>query len=58
VGQTVRAGQVLGALRDTWGRPTTTLTAPVDGEILFFSTSLAARTGDLLFGLGVPVAAA
>ena len=56
VADKIRAGQVLGALRDRWGRPVADLTAPADGEMLFFSTSLAARKGDLLFGMGVPIA--
>jgi predicted deacylase len=54
VGDRFRADQVLGAMRDDWGRTVTELRAPADGEILFFSTSLAARKGDILFGMGVP----
>ena len=52
----VRAGQVLGALRDLWGRHLEDVLSPVDGEILFLNTSLAARKGRILFGLGAPVA--
>lgn len=55
IGEKVRSGQVLGAIRDAWGRSVQDLAAPTDGEMLFFSTSLAARKGDLLFGLGAPV---
>jgi predicted deacylase len=55
VGDRLHTGQRLGVLRDAWGRTVTELTAPADGELLFFSTSLAARTGDLLFGMGVPL---
>lgn len=54
VGARLHAGQVLGGLRDGWGRQVAELTAPADGELLFFSVSLAARKGDLLFGMGVP----
>ena len=54
VGDRLQGGQTIGHMRDSWGRPTGALTAPVDGELLFFSTSLAARKGDLLFGIGVP----
>ena len=55
VEEKVRHDQVLGALRDSWGRRVADLKSPVDGEMLFFSTSLAARKGDLLFGLGAPI---
>jgi len=58
VGQKIRTGQVLGSLRDLWGRHLEDLTSPVDGEMLFFNTSRAAKRGDLLFGLGVPLAEA
>lgn len=57
VGDRVREGQVLGALRDLWGRHLEDVTAPVGGEVLFLNTSPAARKGRLLFGLGAPAAA-
>ncbi len=47
----------MGALRDLWGRHVEDIVAPVDGEVLFLNTSLAARKGRILFGLGAPVAA-
>jgi predicted deacylase len=53
----VRAGDVMGALRDLWGRHVEDVVATVDGEVLFLNTSLAARKGRILFGLGAPVAA-
>jgi uncharacterized protein len=52
----VRVGQVLGCLRDLWGGPLQDVVAPADGEVLFFNTSMAARKGQLLFGLGAPAA--
>ncbi|HLW60801.1 MAG TPA: M14 family metallopeptidase [bacterium] len=52
----VRAKQVIGRLRDLWGRSIQEIVAPVDAEVLFFNTSMAARKGQLLFGLGAPVA--
>ena len=55
VGHKIRTGQVLGSLRDLWGRHLQDLTSPVNGEILFFNTSRAAKRGDLLFGLGAPL---
>jgi len=58
IGQRIRSGQVLGSLRDLWGRRLEDLVSPVDGEMLFFNTSRAAKRGDLLFGLGAPLAEA
>jgi predicted deacylase len=55
LGAPVRAGQVVGRLRDLWGRHLEDVAAPRDGEVLFFSTSMAAKRGQLLFGLGAPV---
>jgi predicted deacylase len=52
----VRAGQVIGCLRDLWGRTVQDVVAPVDAEVLFFNTSMAAKKGQLLFGLGAPAA--
>lgn len=52
----VRATQVIGCLRDLWGRTIQDILAPVEAEVLFFNTSMAARTGQLLFGLGAPTA--
>lgn len=55
IGERVRAGQVIGGLSDLWGRPLEDVRAPVDAEVLFLSTSMAAKKGALLFGLGRPV---
>jgi len=55
LGERVREGQVIGRLRDLWGRPVRDVVAPVNAEVLFFNTSMAARKGHLLFGLGAPV---
>lgn len=55
IGDRVRTGQVIGTLRDLWGRPLEDVRAPVDSEVLFLSTSMAAKKGALLFGLGRPV---
>jgi uncharacterized protein len=55
IGDRVRAGQVIGGLSDAWGRPLEDVRAPVDAEVLFLSTSMAAKKGALLFGLGKPV---
>jgi uncharacterized protein len=54
IGQEIRVGDKLGNLRDLWGRQLQDLQAPVDGQMLFFNTSRAAKRGDLLFGLGAP----
>ncbi|HKX17228.1 MAG TPA: succinylglutamate desuccinylase/aspartoacylase family protein [bacterium] len=55
IGDRVQAGQVIGGLTDLWGRPLEDLRAPADAEVLFLSTSMAAKKGALLFGLGKPV---
>jgi uncharacterized protein len=57
IGEQVQASQVIGCLRDLWGRALQEVVAPVDADVLFFNTSMAARKGQLLFGLGTPVAA-
>src|SRR6185503_9061678 len=36
VGDRLQGGQTIGHIRDGWGRPTNALTAPADGELLFF----------------------
>jgi uncharacterized protein len=55
VGDHVRAGQPIGRLADVWGRHLEDVLAPVAAEVLFLSTSMAAKNGSLLFGLGRPV---
>jgi len=57
LGDQVRSGQLIGQLRDLWGRHLEDVIAPVDATVLFFSTSMAAKQGQLLFGLGAPVSA-
>lgn len=55
IGHRVRAAQIIGRLSDLWGRDLEEVRAPVDSEVLFLSTSMAAKQGALLFGLGKPV---
>jgi hypothetical protein len=55
VGDLVRTGQRIGRLADVWGRHLDDVLAPEAAEVLFLSTSMAAKKGSLLFGLGRPV---
>ena len=51
-GETVLTGDVLGEIRDLYGDTLQTITAPVDGVILFLTTSAAVKENGLLLGLG------
>lgn len=51
VGDLVTKGQDLGRIADLWGNTLQSLTAPVDGLVLFEVTSLAMNTGDPLLAI-------
>jgi len=51
-GQKVRRGQVLGAVKDVWGKLLQTAHASADGAILFLVSSLAINNGDPLLSIG------
>jgi len=51
-GEPVVEGQVVGEVRDLFGRPLQVLTAPAGGPVLFVVTALAVRKGDPLIGIG------
>jgi hypothetical protein len=60
-GDRVRAGDVLGRVRDLWGDEHEVITAPADGVVLFLTTSAAVEADGLLLGLGTelkPIGAA
>jgi predicted deacylase len=52
-GQAVEAGAKLGEVRDLYGDVEQTIEAPVDGVVLFLTTSAAVKANGLLLGLGV-----
>ncbi len=52
MGQEVRAGDVLGEIRDFLGEPLEQITAPHDGVVLYAVASLAMNAGDPLVGIG------
>ena len=52
VGQAVRKGQDLGAIKDAEGRVLQTATSPADGRILFIVSSLAINRTDPLLAVG------
>ena len=52
VGEAVRKGQDLGAIRDAEGRVLQTATSPADGRILFIVSSLAINRTDPLLAVG------
>lgn|SRR5690625_913945 len=52
MGQQVRAGDVLGEIRNFLGEPLEQITAPVDGVVLYAVASLAINSGDPLVGIG------
>jgi predicted deacylase len=54
VGQQVRAGEVLGAMLDPFGRELEQIVAPADGCPLFLTTSPAVLADGLLLGLATP----
>ena len=51
-GALVSAGRPLGEVRDLYGDTLQTLTAPVDGVVLFLTTSAAVNYNGLTLGLG------
>jgi len=53
-GDTVAAGQILGETVDLWGEPRATAVSPVDGVVLFVTTSPAIAGDGLIVGIGVP----
>ncbi|HVA88953.1 MAG TPA: M14 family metallopeptidase, partial [Chloroflexota bacterium] len=52
-GDPVRAGGSLGTLIDPWGEPINEITSPVDGVVLFVTTSPAMADDGLITGIGV-----
>jgi predicted deacylase len=52
VGQNVSRGQVLGVVKDVWGKVLQTAQASADGRILFLVSSLAINQGDPLLSIG------
>lgn len=53
VGQRVTEGEPVGEIRDLFGKPLKSFTAPATGVVLFLVTSLAIGAGDPLLGVGV-----
>ncbi len=53
-GDTVATGQILGETVDLWGDPCATTVSPVDGVVLFVTTSPAIAGDGLIVGIGVP----
>jgi len=53
-GDTVATGQILGETVDLWGEPCATTVSPVDGVVLFVTTSPAIAGDGLIVGIGVP----
>jgi predicted deacylase len=51
-GEAVTQGQSLGEIRDLYGEPRQRVEAPVDGVVLFLTTSAAVAENGLLMGLG------
>lgn len=51
-GTEVREGELLGRMRNLWGDELEQVRAPVDGVVLFVTTSPAVGDGGLLLGLG------
>jgi predicted deacylase len=51
-GDHVKAGDVLGEVRDLFGEVLQTVGAPEDGVVLFLTTSAAVTENGLLMGLG------
>jgi predicted deacylase len=51
-GQPVRAGQRLGQITTLLGEPLETVTAPIDGVVVYRTTSAAVRHGGLLLSIG------
>jgi uncharacterized protein len=54
-GDAVRAGDVLGRVRDLWGDLHEVVTAPEDGVVMFLTTSAAVAADGLLLGLGTQI---
>jgi uncharacterized protein len=52
-GERVRPGQPVGEIRDLYGDVLQTIEAPVEGVVLFLTTSAAVQPNGLLMGLGV-----
>ncbi|HEY8564578.1 MAG TPA: M14 family metallopeptidase [Beijerinckiaceae bacterium] len=52
----VRAGEVLGEIRDVFGAVLATIRSEKDGFILYRLTSLAVNKGEALLGIGTPIA--
>ena len=52
VGETVRAGQVVGRVANLFGDTLAEITAPSGGDVLFLTSSPAMREGGILLGLG------
>ena len=53
-GDTVAAGASIGQMVDLWGEPRAEVHSPVDGVVLFVTTSPAIADDGLLVGIGVP----
>jgi predicted deacylase len=52
VGDPVKEGQVLGTVKDVWGKELQIARATATGHILFLVSSLAINTGDPLLSIG------
>lgn len=53
-GDRVAAGASIGQIVDLWGEPRAEVHSPVDGVVLFVTTSPAMPDGGLVVGIGVP----
>jgi predicted deacylase len=53
-GDMLKVGEPLGEMVDLWGEPRATIASPVDGVVLFVTTSPAITDNGLLVGIGVP----
>jgi hypothetical protein len=51
-GDEVSAGELLGSVRDLWGDELEQIDSPVDGVVLFLTTSPAVQADGLLLGIG------
>jgi predicted deacylase len=55
-GDSLRRGDSIGEMVDLWGEPVDTVVTPVDGVVLFVTTSPAVADNGLLVGIGMPEA--
>ncbi|MGH2411225.1 MAG: succinylglutamate desuccinylase/aspartoacylase family protein, partial [Chloroflexota bacterium] len=52
-GDLVHSGRSIGSLVDLWGEPIDDISSPVDGVVLFITTSPAMAEDGLIAGIGV-----